>query len=100
MLIAGSTVVLVAVITDAGRRQKVCRYRSRRNSCTQLIQGSCLTLLFAAAFGCISVNINRLDTFVVLEVYRLAVKYYAPPVIGGSIKRCFCLMSVCRVHWA
>ena len=25
---------------------------------------------------------------------------YAPPLIGGGIKRCFCLTSVCRVHRA
>ena len=24
--------------------------------------------------------------------------YYAPPLIGGGIKRCFCLTSICRVH--
>jgi len=26
--------------------------------------------------------------------------YYAPPLIGGGIKRCFWLTSVCRVHRA
>ena len=25
-------------------------------------------------------------------------RYYAPPLIGGGIKRCFCLTSVCRVY--
>ena len=24
--------------------------------------------------------------------------YYAPPLIGGGIKLCFCLTSVCHVH--
>jgi len=29
------------------------------------------------------------------------VRYYAPPLIDGGIKRCFCLTSdVCRVHRA
>ena len=28
------------------------------------------------------------------ELQKLAV-YYAPPLIGGDIKRCFCLTSVC-----
>jgi len=26
--------------------------------------------------------------------------YYAPPLIGGGIKWCFCLTSVCHIHWA
>jgi len=26
--------------------------------------------------------------------------FYAPPLIGGGIKRCFCLTPVCRVHRA
>jgi len=26
--------------------------------------------------------------------------YYAPPLIGGDINRCFCLTSVCRVRRA
>ena len=25
---------------------------------------------------------------------------YTPPRIGGGIKRCFCLTSICRVHRA
>jgi len=42
------------------------------------------------------------------EICSLQVRlvYYAPPLIGGGIKRCFCLTSdvyltsVCRVHRA
>ena len=36
------------------------------------------------------------------EICRLKVHlvYYAPPLIGGGNKQCFCLTPVCRIHRA
>ena len=45
-------------------------------------------------------DINKYWLCSIIIITRLASHYYAPPLIGGGIKRCFCLTSVCRVHRA
>ena len=60
------------------------------------ITGICCCLCAAALHSAESRQSDRM-----FSSFRLCIRYYyAPPLIGGGIKRCFCLTSVCRVHRA
>ena len=62
------------------------------------ICSSSLTLSAPRSHGALSLTATYTFTH---QLSTLAISAsYTPPLIGGGIKRCFCLTSVCRVHQA
>ena len=77
---------------------KVCAVQPRAGSGVVRIEGN--AVVWEISYRLTALPDGQKPKTILSQQSIGGICYYAPPLIGGGIKQCFCLTSVCRVHRA